>query len=103
MAPSGHRRNLHPNLHPCRILAIVVVVPIKLVGPNTAVFGIILFIPNTAVFGTTNFIGTIASTARMTVYPLDEKGRFLRWPDGAIRKILFIYLSIVNLIYIIFN
>ena len=41
-------------------------------------------IPNTAVFGPTNFIGTtIASTARMTVYALDEKGRFLRWPDGA--------------------
>ena len=35
-------------------------------------------------FGPTNFIGTtIASTARMTVYALDEKGRFLRWPDGA--------------------
>ena len=45
---------------------------------------------------------TIAST-RMTVYVLDEKGRFLRWPDGAIRKIVFIYLFIVNLIYIIFN
>ena len=29
--------------------------------------------------------------------------RFLRWPDGAIRKILFIYLFFVNLIYIIFN
>ena len=56
-------------------------------------------------FGPTNFIGTtIASTtARMTVYALDEKGRFLRWPDGAIRKILFIYLFFVNLIYIIFN
>ena len=62
-------------------------------------------IPNTAVFGPTNFIGTtIASTTtRMTVYALDEKGRFLRWPDGAIRKILFIYLFIVNLIYKIFN
>ena len=33
----------------------------------------------------------------------DEKGRFLRWPDVAIRKILFIYLFFVNLIYIIFN
>ena len=57
-------------------------------------------------FGPTNFIGTtIASTitARMTVYALDEKGRFLRWPDGAIRKIIFIYLFFVNLIYIIFN
>ena len=52
-------------------------------------------------FGPTNFIGT--TTARMTVYALDEKGRFLRWPDGAIRKILFIYLFFVNLIYIIFN
>ena len=42
------------------------------------------FIPNTAVFGPTNFIGTTASTmARMTVSALDEKGRFLRWPDGA--------------------
>ena len=40
-------------------------------------------IPNTAVFGPTNFIGTTASTARMTVSALDEKGRFLRWPDGA--------------------
>ena len=28
----------------------------------------------------------------------DEKGRFLRCPDGAIRKILFIYLFFVNLI-----
>ena len=55
-------------------------------------------------FGPTNFIGTtIASTARMTVYALDEKGRFLLWPDGAIRKIVFIYLFFVNLIYIIFN
>ena len=47
MAPSGHRRNLQPkssceifmrNLHPrspCGNL------PIKMVGPNTAVFGII--------------------------------------------------------------
>ena len=69
---------------------------------------IIMVIPNTAVFGPTNFIGTIgtddsANTARMTVYALDEKERFLRWPDGAIRKILFIYLFFVNLIYIIFD
>ena len=37
-------------------------------------------IPNTAVFGPTNFIGTTTSTtiaSRMTVYALDEKGRFL--------------------------
>ena len=63
-----------------------------------------MLIPKTAVFGPTNFIGTtIASTtARMTVYA-DEKGRFLRWLDGAIRKILFIYLFKKNLIYIIFN
>ena len=66
-------------------------------------------IPNTAVFGPTNFIGTTTTTTttiasrRMTIYALDEKGRFLRWPDGAIRKILFIYLFFVNLIYIIFN
>ena len=60
-------------------------------------------IPNTAVFGPTNFIGTTIASTRMTVYALDEKGRFLRWPDGAIRKILFIYLFLVNLIYIIFN
>ena len=48
------------------------------------------FIPNTAVFGPTNFIGTTTTTTtttttitsiasrRMTVYALDEKGRFLR-------------------------
>ena len=34
---------------------------------------------------------------------MDEKRRFLRWPDGAIRKVLFIFLFFVNLIYIIFN
>ena len=42
MAPSGHRRNLHP-VHKTVIRAVLVasIVPIKLVGPNTAVFGII--------------------------------------------------------------
>ena len=55
-------------------------------------------IPNTAVFGPTNFIGTTTTTIasrRMTVYALDEKGRFLRWPDEAIRKFLFIYLFLL--------
>ena len=33
---------------------------------------------------------------------MTEKG-FLRWPDGAIRKILFIYLFIFYLFYSIFN
>ena len=41
MAPSGHRRNLHPVI--LAVLAIVVV-PIKLVGPNTAVFGTVICI-----------------------------------------------------------
>ena len=40
MAPSGHRRNL-PLSSTVFIRAVlaIVVVPIKLVGPNTAVFG----------------------------------------------------------------
>ena len=43
MAPSGHRRNLQPKSS-CEIFILVVlavIVPIKMVGPNTAVFGII--------------------------------------------------------------
>ena len=44
--------------------------PLQLLNYRTTV---IIIIPNTAVFGPTNFIGTtIASTARMTVYALDE-------------------------------
>ena len=41
MAPSGHRRNLPlTSSAETVILAVLAVVPIKLVGPNTAVFGI---------------------------------------------------------------
>ena len=55
------------------------------------------FIPNTAVFGPTKLIETtIASTARMKILDEDFGWRFLRWPDGAIRKFLFIYLFCVN-------
>ena len=52
----------------------------------------IYLIPNTAVFGPTKLIETtIASTARMKISAEDFGWRFLRWPDGAIRKILFIF------------
>ena len=62
----------------------------------------VIIIPNTAVFGPTNFIGTtIASTITSTTARM--KKEVLRWPDGAIRKILLINLFFVNLIYIIFN
>ena len=41
VAPSGHRRNLpFSSSAETVILAVLAVVPIKLVGPNTAVFGI---------------------------------------------------------------
>ena len=57
----------------------------------------IIIIPNTAVFGPTNFIETIPSTARMKISAEAEDfgWRFLWWPDGAIRKILFIYLFLL--------
>ena len=44
MAPSGHRRNLQPKSSAEIFSRAVPIVSIKLVGPNTAVFGIILFI-----------------------------------------------------------
>ena len=103
-------RNLHPKssaeIFIRAVLAIVLaIVSIKLVGPNTAVFGIIgcllygYIIPNTAVFGPTNFIGTttIASTARMTVYALDED--FYGGRTGPLEKFyLFIYFLLIQFI-----
>ena len=40
MAPSGHRRNLQPKSSAEIFSRAVPIVSIKLVGPNTAVFGI---------------------------------------------------------------
>ena len=42
MAPSGHRRNLQPKSSAEIFSRAVPIVSIKLVGPNTAVFGIII-------------------------------------------------------------
>ena len=59
-------------------------------------------IPNTAVFGSTNLLTTTTTTTTTARKRMTEKG-FLRWPDGAIRKILFIYSFIFYLFYSIFN
>ena len=49
---------------------------------------VINFVPNTAVFVVLPILLVLSPVLRRR----DEKGRFLRWPDVAIRKILFIYL-----------
>ena len=54
---------------------------INTVIPNTAVFGPTNFIGSYFIsyfssYFITNFISTASTTARMTVYALDEKGRF---------------------------